>query len=80
LDQKNCPGKLLANLYLHYVFDLWADAWRSSVGSVSMMDRNVDTDVEGSTTRVGFSCGRSKSYPPFEQLPTVEWFAAHARQ
>jgi len=22
---------LLANVYLHYVFDLWADAWRRKV-------------------------------------------------
>ena len=24
---------LLANVYLHYVFDLWADAWRRKVAT-----------------------------------------------
>ena len=28
---------LLANVYLHYVFDLWAEAWREKVASGDMI-------------------------------------------
>jgi RNA-directed DNA polymerase len=28
---------LLANVYLHYVFDLWAEVWREKVGTGAMI-------------------------------------------
>jgi hypothetical protein len=84
LAQNPFPGEslanLLANLDLHDVFDLWASVWRGS-GSVSVMYRNVETDVEGSTARVVFFRPKDRSHSPaFEQLPTVKGLAANASQ
>ena len=39
---------LLANVYLHYVFDLWAEAWRSKIASGEMIFvRDADDLVVG---------------------------------
>jgi hypothetical protein len=80
LAQNPFPGELLANLALHDVVDLWADVWRSS-GSVSVMYRNIETDVEGSTARVVFLHSKDRSRTPaFEQLPSVKCLTANASQ
>jgi RNA-directed DNA polymerase len=44
---------LLANIYLHYVFDLWADRWRKrhARGQVIMV-RYADDIVMGSYKRI----------------------------
>jgi RNA-directed DNA polymerase len=45
---------LLANVYLHYVFDLWADIWRRKVASGDVIIvRYADHLVVGSQHRTG---------------------------
>ena len=42
---------LLANMYLHYVFDLWAEVWREKVATGDMIVvRYADDLVAGSST------------------------------
>jgi len=49
--QGSVISPLLANIYLHYVFDLWVDAWRKKVaqGDVIVV-RYADDNVLGSNT------------------------------
>ena len=49
--QGSVVSPLLANIYLHYVFDLWVDAWRKKCarGDVVVV-RYADDNVLGSST------------------------------
>ncbi len=40
--QGGCISPLLANIYLHYVFDLWANAWRSKARGDVVIVRYAD--------------------------------------
>ena len=43
-----CPSPLLANVYLHYMFDLWADHWRRHVAvGDAVIVRYADNIVVG---------------------------------
>ena len=42
---------LLANVYLHYVFDLWAEVWRSKIATGEMIFVRYADDLV-----VGFEC------------------------
>ena len=45
-------SSLLANVYLHYVFDLWANRWRQreAIGDMIIV-RYADDTVSASNTR-----------------------------
>jgi hypothetical protein len=48
LKAANAPPLYLSNVYLHYIFDLWVEAWRKKVanGDVIVV-RNADDFVVG---------------------------------
>ncbi len=45
--QGGCISPLLANIYLHYVFDLWANAWRNRARGDVVIVRYADDFVVG---------------------------------
>ena len=47
---------LIANVYLHYVFDLWADIWRKKAAKGDVIVLRYADDLV-----VGFSTGRKLS-------------------
>ena len=67
---------LLANIYLHYVYDLWADQWRKreATGEVIVVRYADDTIVgfRGRQMRSGFSaiCGSGWRSSAWRCTPT----------
>src|SRR3989441_12165499 len=59
--QGGSASPLLANVYLHYVFDLWAQAWRQKQAGGHVMIVRVADDIvggfEGKSDAVRFWAG-----------------------
>lgn len=49
--QGGCASPLLANVYLHYVFDLWVQAWRQKRAHGNVIVVRFADDIV-----VGFNC------------------------
>ena len=70
---------LLANVYLHYVFDLWVRRWRRRSATGDMIVVRYADDIvlglstgqmrNGSSTSGGAACGRSGWAPPGQDAP-----------
>jgi RNA-directed DNA polymerase len=72
MPQGAVVSSLLANVYLHYVFDLWADAWRRKVarGDVIIVRYADDLSLGGRGTAISERGWQEKAHRMyFEPAP-----------